>query len=83
MTDNKKLNVRTARKIGHGVFIPLTGFLEGGKKYVIKKEVYTDCDQTKIIIQSVDELKKVCQNWNDIKCEYCESFSKCELNNDL
>ena len=78
--DNKKLNVRTARKIGNGVSIPLTGLLEDGKKYVVEKKVYSTLNETKIIIQAVDEVKRICQNWNEIKCEDCEEFKGCELN---
>ena len=80
--DNKKLNVRTAIKLGNSISISLTGLLEEGKKYVVEKEVYSTFNETKIIIQAVDEVKRVCQNWNEIKCENCEEFKECELNKD-
>ena len=78
--DNKKLNVRTAIKLGNSISIPLTGLLEEGMKYVVEKKVYSALNETKIVIQALDEVQKVCQNWNDIKCEDCEEFKDCVLN---
>jgi hypothetical protein len=81
-SDEEKLNVRTAIKMGNSVSIPLTGLLEEGKKYVIEKEVYSDRNEVKIIIQAVDEVKIICQKWKEIDCKSCEEFKNCELNID-
>lgn len=78
--DNKKLNVRTAIKLGNSISIPLTGLLEEGKRYVVEKKVYSVLNETKIVIQVLDEVRQTCQNWNEIKCENCESLIECELN---
>ena len=58
----------------------MTGLLEEGKKYVVEKEVYSERNEIKIVIQAVDEVKQICQNWNEIKCEECDFFNDCELN---
>lgn len=86
--DNKKLNVRKTRKIGGGIYIPMTGYLEDDKKYVVEiektKKILNNGERfidNKIVIQSVDDAKIICQNWNDIECKECEEFEKCELNN--
>jgi len=34
----------------------------------------------RMIIQSVDNTKQICQNWKDVKCEECDDFVDYELN---
>lgn len=84
--DNKKLNVRKTIEKGNGIYIPMTGYLEKDKKYVVeikktKRKLYNgeETIENKIIIQDIEEVKKVCQNWNEIECKDCDEFEKCEL----
>lgn len=86
--DKSKLDVRKSSKINYTVYIPLTGYIEEDKKYVIRvekiKRILNNGEsfiENKVIIQDVEEVKKICQNWNEIKCEDCEEFKKCEQNN--
>lgn len=83
--DNKKLNVRKTIKKGNGIYIPVTGWLEEDKKYVVEKRSEKrklsgeDRIITEIVIQSIDDAKSICQNWNEIVCKECDDFVGCEL----
>lgn len=83
--DNKKLNVRKTIKHGNSIYLPLTGWLEEDNKYIVEKKSENrklngeDKIITQIIIQSVEDAKSICQNWNEIECKQCEEFDKCEL----
>jgi len=84
--DNSKLDVRKTTKIGGTIYLGLTGYLEENKKYIVKiektKRVLNngkDFIDNKIVIQSVDDAKTICQNWNEIECKDCDSFHTCEL----
>lgn len=86
--DNSKLDVRQAKKHGGTIILPLTGYLEDNKKYVVEKRLEKrklngeDRIVTEIVIQSVDDAKLICQNWNKTSCEDCNVHKEdgCELN---
>lgn len=86
--DNSKLDVKIARKFGSATCLSLTEYLDLGKKYIVDKKLYKrklngeDRVLTEIVIQSIDDAKLICQNWNDTKCEDCEALKLegCELN---
>lgn len=84
--DNSKLDVRKTTKIGGTIYLSLTGYLEENIKYVVEKRSEKrklngeDFIKNKIVIQSVDDAKLICQNWNEIGCEECDDFTRCELN---
>lgn len=85
--DKSKLDVRKSSKVGsHTIYVPLTGYIEDNKRYVVEiektnRKLYNgeDMIENKIIIQSAEEVKKVCQSWNEIECKDCDSFNICEL----
>lgn len=84
--DNNKLDIRQSKKHGGTIILSLTGYIEDDKKYIVEKRSekrkLNDVDRiiTEIILQSIDDAKSICQDWNEIKCEDCDTFTKCELN---
>lgn len=84
LIDNSKLDIKTARTFGGATYLALTGYLESGKKYVVQREIYNRNQKRlmKLVIQSVDDSKQMCQDWNSVNCKNCGLLSECELNKD-
>lgn len=80
--DNSKLDVRETKKVGGSIFIPMTGFLEEGKKYVVDKIVEKRKDGrlvTHFEIEDIDSARKTCLEWHGTTCSDCFAYNECEL----